>query len=527
MTPEQIAEKYLNATRTGGAVEIDESETVQEGDDAETVAARYLKGVTAKPEPKVEEPEAPTEPGFLERSRDTLQLGLSDAMSTIAGDTYGRFGEDPTTRTPLDPASRVQTAIGGDALPAVGSVLVDAVASAAKEYTPDIVKEGLSGALEWMQKNKESHPIYSDASYLEGASQLTEALPEEMQTRLGEIANISAITSVPKLATLSSGADEALIKSMDRLRKKDIRRRLEPRNIEDDANFGTVREVGIRNKKVYDPTDAEKRMDAEVFEIEGLDPRRSARHMTTQIEDRVEELRVGLDDSLVGQSPIVMDDVTAGIDEAIERASRSPTMVGDAEQSAQKIYVELQRLLAEAADEAGNIAPGDLLKVRRDLDKWLRNSTSNVFDSSIIGANQIATREIRQSINDIINRAAPDQKVAESLQRQSDLLRGRDNLDFERKREARSGLGRAVTKVEEDTGLGPAKTPLAMISNISSWPAMLLTGAMTVGSLGTRGAVKAGLRLKAGAMRNIESAVNAGNEAAILAILNADESYEE
>lgn len=465
----------------------------------------------------------PDEETLIDKSVDKFNLGLSDAFSTLAGDTYGR--RDPEG-SPLEPdrmnfPARMLSAAGGDLAPAVGEVVADAVVS----RTPDIVKSGLSKAMSAMQETKESHPLYGDSSYIEGAGQLIDALPNEVKETLKEATNVVGAVSVPK-ARFAENVDTALAKSTADLRRKDIRKKLEPLNIEDDANYGTVVEEGIFNTKRYEPSDPEVRMDEEVFKIEGLDPRRSARHNTDKIEGRVEELRMSLDESLVGMDEIPVDSVRISMGEAIEKAGASPTMVGDAADSAQKIYVQLDQLLLEATSEAGTISPGDLLKVRRDLDKWIRKTTSKAFDPSIIGANQIATRELRTGINNIINEAVPEAHVAESLQKQSDLLSARDNLTHERMREGRSGLTRAVSKVEGDAGLTPARTPLAFVANVTNAAAMLVAGTVTAASLGARGAVVAGKKLKAQAMKKLQAATNAATPAAILAILNSEDNYE-
>ena len=467
---------------------------------------------------------APKEESFIDRSVDRLSLGVSDAMSTLAGDTYGR--SDPTgsplQRDNMNFPARLLKAAGGDILPAAGEIVADA----AVEKTPQMVKSGLSKTLSAMQENKERHPIYGNASYVEGAKQLIDPLPSEIKETLGEAANVVGAVSAPK-ARFAEAAEDRLTQSMDALRRKDIRKKLEPQNIEDDANYGSVVEEGRLNTKRYIPSDIETRMDEEVFKIEGLDPRRSARHNTTEIEGKVDELRIDLDESLVGTPGVPITTVRARIDDAIAKAGESPTMVGDAEKSAKKIYAELDRLLLEVTSEADGVAPGDLLKVRRDLDSWIRSNTPKAFDPAVVGANQIATKEIRTSINTIINEAVPEAHVAESLRRQSDLLSARDSLTHERLREGKSGLSRSVSKVEGDTGLAAASTPLAFTANISSLPAMLVAGVATAASLGARGAVVAGMKLKASAMEAIQAAVNAGESAAILGILNSQDSYTE
>jgi len=88
------------------------------------------------------------EQGFIDRSLDRLQLGLSDTMSTLMGDTYGRSG-DPTERDDLpvvNPfgSNRLMKALGGDIIPAVGDVAGDALISGGKAVLPESAEQKIA-----------------------------------------------------------------------------------------------------------------------------------------------------------------------------------------------------------------------------------------------------------------------------------------------------------------------------------------------------------------------------------------------
>lgn len=136
---------------------------------------------------------APEGPGFLARSRDRLALGLSDVGSTLTGQTYGRDG-DPTRRDSMAPSEYVMKALGGDAIPAVGGVIADAVVTAGKAVLPESAEDAIA---EGVQTVAQSAPVQAVGRGLEAwrkASPRTYA-------QAGEIANVVTTTiPVPKPA---------------------------------------------------------------------------------------------------------------------------------------------------------------------------------------------------------------------------------------------------------------------------------------------------------------------------------------
>lgn len=110
---------------------------------------------------------------------------------------------------------------------------------------------------------------------------------------------------------------------------------------------------------------------------------------------------------------------------AMKEIGENPTMVGNAEKSAERILNKFKDFLPP-----GDVTAFDLLKARKKLDKWIEGleGGSKVFDPSYESAKTIALRSIRQGANDLIAEKAPSIPVKESLARQSALFDALENI---------------------------------------------------------------------------------------------------
>jgi hypothetical protein len=110
---------------------------------------------------------------------------------------------------------------------------------------------------------------------------------------------------------------------------------------------------------------------------------------------------------------------------ALKEIGENPTMVGNAEKSAERILNKFREFLPP-----GDVTAFDLLKARKKLDKWIEGleGGSKVFDPSYENAKTIALRSIRQGANDLVAEKAPSVAVKESLARQSALFDALENI---------------------------------------------------------------------------------------------------
>ena len=487
--------------------------------------------------------EPPEEKGLLDRSLDTLRLGVSDAISTVRGDTYGKYGEDYLTRTPMTNSGRLLKSLGGDIAPAVGSVGGDVISSIA----PDFIKNGLKNTIAAMKENKASHPIYANADITQPISEAVDMLPPEIGDTLGQGANIAAF-GLPNKARFSKNADSNFQKYMDDRDKSDTQRVLEPYNIKKPDVQGTVTESGRTNYQNYNPTDIEQRQYERTAQVPDWEPRRSARHNINAIEAEVDKRAAQLEKDLFDidsssipssrtnrldpegkRRPHKTDGLTLEDDiyRAIEDIKENPMLQGNAADSVRGFYQQYLKILKKY--EAGReVTPQDLLRSRKEFDELVRRqSADDVYDPQIEKAKTIAIARIRQVINNKVNDAVPDARVKESLSHQADLLTSRDHLYQRDVGESRSGLGRAVSAVEDTTGAAPPRSPFAFIRNVTDVASMVLAGTVATSVLFGRNAVKQGKRLKGATQKAVDAAINAGDTPALLAILNNEDNYED
>lgn len=110
---------------------------------------------------------------------------------------------------------------------------------------------------------------------------------------------------------------------------------------------------------------------------------------------------------------------------AIKEIGENPTMVGNAQTSAERILQKFQSFLPKGRD----VTAEDLLDARKNLDRWIRSIKGDtIFDPATENAMSIALRSVRQGANDLIALKAPDVAVKEALAKQSALYDALENI---------------------------------------------------------------------------------------------------
>ena len=445
-----------------------------------------LRRRRAKAKMAIRSQPAEEEAGFLERSGNTLLEGFSDAGSSLAGWR--------------DPAGNVQKALGGDILPAVGSVVGDAVMTVGKEVLPQSWQESIKGAAEYVG---ESAPVQAVGRGLES---WREASPDTFD-RAGELANFAGL--LPKTPKVSFADDVAANRTAALVKQKraDTMKLLEPDVISArDLEVSPILKRYERQAKEW-----ETRIYDEVEKVDGFDPRGNNVENVHALDAETTKIKDQLDADLADVERFDVEDILGDdglIAKQIAELELEPLLVGDAGESAKRIYNIFKRDIRNSIDADGKISALEVLQARRDMDAALRKASAGIFDPSTSSANKVATRRIRQSINDLVADKAPDANVREALTRQSDLLTAADDIDKIVSTEARTGLGRAVQKVEESSGLKPARTPGGAVFNLSSIPAVALGTAATGLTLGGRGLKNAAGAGSAAGKTVLQKAIN-------------------
>jgi len=472
-TAEEIEEEFLKKAAARSGQEYTPREKKKELDTGESIAAEFLsRSRERKPAPEVEP--VKEGPGVLSRALAKTRLGLTDAAATFWGDEYTKDLE-PAPRPILTGERPLRVA--GNVLRGVGEGIGEVVSAG-----DEAIGSPLAKSMEYMERNRAAHPIYSQSGIEQGMKDLREYSPRiadvaEDVTALGAALGPSKFLpdiKGPSIATkLKKGRSEADL--------ADIRRRWEPERKEAQGRFDP-KKLG---RDVYEDTPFEAKMYEDLQSVEGLNPRKSYAQNFNVLNDTVEDLRKDLDKKLLYTDQIPTTKVKLDVADAIEGIESSASLRGDAKALAKDIYKEYAKRL-DKLDEGGSVRPGALLQLRRDLDRWITegNKKGKVWDPQTLSAQAIATKEIRDAINKLVIEASDNVDVAESLRKQSSLLTARDQIAPKYYREPKTGVGRAVSKVETETGLGAPQTPLALVANLQYWPAVAAGVGLSGYSLG-------------------------------------------
>jgi len=469
------------------------------------------------------------EQGFIDRSLDRLQLGLSDTMSTLMGDTYGRSG-DPTERDDLpvvNPfgSNRLMKALGGDIIPAVGDVAGDALISGGKAVLPESAEQKIA---EGAQRIAQSDAAQSVGRGLESTK---EFLGPENTAYLGEAANIlgatfAAATPVARIKPKIGEKGFAKLRAQNQAnRKREVSRMIEP-----DYKQGVVRyREAPRGKakggpKEWITDEIDERVIDRVSDVPGVDPRRSYTHNMGVLDEEVTRLNSRLIEKLKGEAPIPEQDVTKVLDDVLTKLETHPTIVGNAEDSAQRLRTHLDVMMKEVVVD-GKIMPDELLILRQKLDRSIKSQGKQVKNTESGVAFDVATKDTRQAINNLVNRSAPKAGVAEDLSKQSDLLTALDVIDPRHGAEARTSFGQYLADLERSTGVRHPVTPQAMASGGTDPRTIGLSTALALGHGMKRGGGKLSRTMDAHMKQIADDLIKKGvpATAAILAAMQDEE----
>jgi hypothetical protein len=460
--------------------------------------------------------------GFLGRSADTIVQGVSDAFSTAAGDSYGRSGE-ALERDDLNPLSKAIKMFGGDILPSVGEVGGDAIITGGKAVLPEVAEDAIASGIQYVA---ESEPAQMAGRGLEKAK---EFIGPEKSALAGELLNIgAAFLPVPKITPKFAARNTRVLeKTLAKQKRNDIKSRFEPANPYDQGTLEIMDDT-LKTKQ-FIPNERYSGVLDEVEKTPGVKSTNSHTENRRALENEVSKVRKSLDEKLGDANPVSGQDLDDELLEAMVRAEDEFVLQGDAGKSAQKLYEEFNKMYTSNLDDAGNISARDLLTVRRELDNKIRDAVAGDPFSPGNTASKVATRELRQSINKLVDNAAPDADVAADLARMNKMLEARDVILPSTRSEGATGLGRSIERLEERTGLRHPVSPLALQSNLSNPATVGLTGAASALAMGGGRAI--GNTLKKGSVAGdrmiaemIRQGIPAAERAAIIASMNDEEN---
>lgn len=286
---------------------------------------------------------------------------------------------------------------------------------------------------------------------------------------------------------------------------------------------------------VYNNTAEEDEM-INVLNKSNVTPKKTLTGNLRLIEGDIEKSAKALDKRLAKSDVVIdkqqiVDSLEAAIEELVET---SPTLVGDAGKTAERILGKVRLLLKDSDG-----SPASILNVRRELDKWIKRQGRDNYDGyeNAVG---LAQRTIRDTLNLTVAEAVPDAVVRESLKRQHLLFRASDRIAEKAVDEADTRIGRLVQNIARATNSTLPKTPLARVATIgaaaggiaalgaSSWFPLVASGAVlgTLGMYARRGVMSApAKRALADLLRKTDVALRATKAPEMASTLRADRAF--
>jgi len=290
----------------------------------------------------------------------------------------------------------------------------------------------------------------------------------------------------------------------------------------------TTEEGPLRTKKV-EPSVAERVMADEVSLIEGVGASETLQGnfniIQKEVNDSVKRLiaRLKKNDVLIPRR-----EVASALERVSARLDDIPLLTGSAAETATRVMDMAKKIVAKHPGTASG-----LLKARKEFDRLVRKERGDkALDPARDNAMSIATREVRQAMNDLIAAKVVKVPVKASLKKQSTLLRTMDNLEPKVADTATNSLKRAYQNVIDVVSLrGDFNQVMAVFAGVGGLGAAAMFAPMFREGLIAGGLVFAGGKAVMSAtakkgvanlLKGIDKAIRTTKDEALISKLRVD-----
>lgn len=196
------------------------------------------------------------------------------------------------------------------------------------------------------------------------------------------------------------------------------------------------------------PTAREAEMAEAVGTVRGVSPKNTLTKNLQVVNTGIKRSAIRLEEAVKARPFKIPRQSMIAERKALEgRLADNPLLVGDAAKTASRVGRKAERILKEhPATGAG------MLAARKELDAWIKTQRPKALDPAQESALSVAVREVRQSMNNLVDEFAPGVKVKESLKRQSNLFRASENIAAKAANEAQTVVGRLWERVSDALG---------------------------------------------------------------------------
>lgn len=218
-----------------------------------------------------------------------------------------------------------------------------------------------------------------------------------------------------------------------------------------EAQVGRTTEVGsgIFKKSKIAPTSQEATSIKAVSEIPNVSAKNTYQQNFNIIKDYNAKQAISLEKTIAQNNfAVPKKETLARLAKVKTTLKESPTITGDASKVADKLLAKANKLVLENSGDGKGI-----LKARKAYDIWVESQKPRVFDATSDNAFTLANREVRNTLNGLLEEKAPSLGIKQSLQKQSALYRAMDNIKPKAAFEADTAIGRVFDRVGEALGI--------------------------------------------------------------------------
>ena len=397
----------------------------------------------------------PEEKNYFERvgssyaeGAKNIQEGITKSAEQVATGAE-KVVTEPNIRGKLAGALDVIGGFGRSALRTVGEV-------AKQAFSP--ITELISPILNpIIEKTVESSTTIQDA--IKKVSELSAQYPEYAKDisnivdiatiGLGSAAEKPVIETTGKLAGKAATAlEDGVVAQKNKFAQELISPQITKAVKESQVSRTTEKGVGVLKRSVIEPTTQEKTIAKYVAEIPDVKPTNTFQRNYNVISDYNTKEAQNLAKKIQENNFLVpRKETLAKLNVAADTLSKSPLIVGDAQKTASRLIEGAKKFISENEGTGSGV-----LKARKQYDEWVLSQKPKAFDATAENAFTLANREIRKTMNDMLDSKAPDLEIKESLKKQSALYSALENITPKAAEEANTAIGRFFQRAKAVIG---------------------------------------------------------------------------
>jgi len=357
--------------------------------------------------------------------------------------------------------------VPGQVIAGVGDLVFRGLQAAGRgvsAVTPDFIEDPVKDKLKSLGKDFLASPTGQKALFAINQGMTTWDAFRKENPRAAK--NVEAVVNISELFPLFAGtkvtrrgagafgrtlekSGEAGIKKQ---RQTAVRKLLEPERTkkvkEAQVSRTTEKGSGIFKRSVIEPEKDILKAEEELFKIPGIKKDNTVQQNFNVVKESNKQEAIKLKSSIEKNDFLVPKKETVSrLKKAKETLSESPTLVGDAQKTADKL---LNKMIALVDENKGS--GSGVLKARKQYDAWVKTQKPKAFDANKEGAFEIANKEIRKTLNDMLDEKAIDIDVKDSLARQRTLFTAQEALIPKAAKEADTAIGRAFQRAKKVVG---------------------------------------------------------------------------